>query len=160
MKNSIIVQIEDPNSTDAARLMNALSDTLQSITGDSGRNSFDVQDVSVPRSLFVLARDQSGEAIGCGAIRPINDRVAEVKRMYAGSKGAGVGSAVLSYLEQHAALLDYSELWLETRLINQRAVSFYENRGYHRIANYGKYAGNEESVCFGKRLASNNEVDE
>lgn len=38
---------EDPNSNDAKVLMELLSDTLQCITGDSGKNSFDVRDVTV-----------------------------------------------------------------------------------------------------------------
>lgn len=132
--------------------MDLLSDTLQSITGDSGKNSFDVTDVTVPRSLFVIARNQQGEPVGCGAIRPIDTNTAELKRMYAKSKSNGVGTAILSYLEEQSWSLGYSQIWLETRLVNQKAVSFYENKGYTRISNYGKYLNREECVCFGKYL--------
>jgi len=64
-----------------------------------------------------------------------------------------VGSAVLAFLEAEAARLGYAQAWLETRLVNARAVAFYEGRGYARIANYGRYRGNAAAVCFGKRLA-------
>ena len=77
---------------------------------------------------------------------------AEVKRMYASVNGAGVGSAVLSYLESEAQKLGYTVLILETRAVNCRAVSFYLDRGYKRIANFGKYAGRPEAVCFEKRI--------
>jgi len=40
----------------------------------------------------------------------------------------------------------------ETRLVNARAVAFYERRGYARIANYGRYRGNDAAACFGKAL--------
>jgi hypothetical protein len=64
-----------------------------------------------------------GEAIGCGAIRPINKYTAEVKRMYTRNKGRGVGIQILSYLEKLGTELDYSVIWLETRLETE-AVCF------------------------------------
>ncbi len=143
---------EDPASPDALTLMDELSEALELITGDSGRSSFNPNDVCVPRALFVIARNQDGLATGCGAIRPIDENIAEVKRMYAKTKARGIGNTILSYLEKRAQELGYSALWLETRLVNQRAVLFYERRGYHRIPNFGKYVNNVESVCFEKHL--------
>ena len=132
--------------------MDELSKNLELITGDSGKNSFNPNDVCVPRSLFVVAYTEYGEAIGCGAIRPINQDVAEVKRMFAKTKAIGVGSEILHHLENQAQKLGYSAIWLETRLINKRAVSFYEKKGYHRISNYGKYVNKPEAVCFEKSI--------
>jgi GNAT superfamily N-acetyltransferase len=154
MTSMISIKAEDPNTPDALALMEELSESLQLITGDSGRNSFDLKDVCVPRSMFIIARNLDGEAIGCGAIRPIDKYTAEVKRMYTRTKGQGVGIQILSYLEKQAKELDYSVIWLETRLVNQRAVSFYESRRYQRIPNYGKYINNTEAVCFEKKLAT------
>ena len=65
---------------------------------------------------------------------------------------SGIGSAVLTYLEREAAALGYQAVWLETRLVNRRAVDFYTARGYARIPNYGKYIGNPLAVCFEKQL--------
>ncbi|BCZ48881.1 N-acetyltransferase [Clostridium gelidum] len=141
-----------PNTQDAIDLMKKLSENLKLITGDSGKNSFNSNDVCVPRSLFVVAYNEYGEAIGCGAIRPINQDVAEVKRMFAKTKAIGVGSEILHHLENQAQKLGYSAIWLETRLINKRAVSFYEKKGYHRISNYGKYVNKPEAVCFEKNI--------
>ena len=94
----------------------------------------------------------TGTPVGCGAFRPIDESTAEVKRMYAIPGLSGVGSAVLSHLENEAKLLGYSQLWLETRIVNQRAVAFYEKKGYSRIPNFGKYVGKLEAVCFAKNL--------
>jgi GNAT superfamily N-acetyltransferase len=143
---------EDPSSPVACQLLDELSATLAAITGDSGRSSFDPNDVRAPSALFVLARDEEGQAVGCGAFRPLQDGIAEVKRMYSRPGLAGVGTAILTYLEAEAANLGYGALWLETRLVNARAVRFYARRGYSRIPNYGKYRGNPEAVCFEKRL--------
>ncbi|WP_307719211.1 GNAT family N-acetyltransferase [Pseudoduganella armeniaca] len=145
--------IEDavPSSADAAALLGELSAALSALTGDSGNASFDVADVRDPRACFVLAR-VDGAAVGCGALRPLSPHVAEVKRMYARPGHAGVGAALLGHLEARAAALGYTELWLETRKVNVRAVRFYEKHGYRRIDNYGKYAGMDAAVCFGRRL--------
>lgn len=40
MSGYISIKEEDPNTTDAINLMNELSDTLEYITGNSGRSSF------------------------------------------------------------------------------------------------------------------------
>ena len=72
--------------------------------------------------------------------------------MYSRPGTSGVGSAILGFLETEAVNLGYQALWLETRLVNARAVSFYERRGYRRIPNFGKYVGNAKAVCFEKRL--------
>ncbi|WP_229426147.1 GNAT family N-acetyltransferase [Pseudoduganella violacea] len=143
---------EDPSSDDARLLLDELSATLAGITGDSGAASFNADDVRGAGGCFVVARDAQGRALGCGAIRPLQEGVAELKRMYARPGTRGVGSAVLAHLEQTAAALGYRELWLETRLVNARALGFYAARGYLRIPNFGKYAGNNAAVCMAKRF--------
>ncbi|PJI09401.1 MULTISPECIES: GNAT family N-acetyltransferase [Clostridium] len=146
-----IVQI-NPHTEDALKMMEELSEALEKITGNSGKGSFNVDDISDPRAIFVLAYSDDKEPIGCGAIRPIDENTAEVKRMYAKNKTKGIGTKILCYLEEQAQKLGYSRLCLETRLINEKAVAFYEKRGYKRISNYGKYANRPEAVCFAKVL--------
>lgn len=149
----VIISAESPFSPDAVSLMNELSECLQAITGNSGKNSFDAKDVCSDKAIFVIARDQSGRAIGCGAFRPMDETTAEVKRMYAKDKGKGTGSMILSYLEQQAHEFGYKTLRLETRIVNTKAVSFYERNGYRKIPNYGKYAGRANAICFEKDLS-------
>lgn len=143
---------EAPAPPDVLRLMDELSDTLEAITGSSGRLSFSPDDLSGPGSLLAVARDGDGTAIGCGAIRPLDTGVAEIKRMYVREKSRGIGSAILTYLEAQAADMGYHTIRLETRRINRDAVAFYLARGYSTIANYGRYMGRPEAVCFEKKL--------
>lgn len=149
-----VILKEDPATPVAQQLIDELSDALSLITGDSGRESFDFNDINDPRALFVVAYDEQDNALGCGALRPVSDTIGEVKRMYSKPerRGKGVGKAILTYLEKQAQAWGYEALWLETRLINHQAVAFYERRGYHRIPNYGKYVSRPEAVCFEKRL--------
>ncbi|HEX2939064.1 MAG TPA: GNAT family N-acetyltransferase [Ruminiclostridium sp.] len=150
---TVVISAESPFSVDAISLMNELSKCLQDITGDSGNSSFDANDVCNSRAIFVIARNESGKPVGCGTFRPMNEETAEVKRMYAKEKGMGIGNKILSYLEHQAHNMGYKTLRLETRVVNAKAVSFYERNGYKKIPNYGKYAKRANSVCFEKDLS-------
>lgn len=141
-----------PTSPDSHVLIEKLSATLAVITGSNGKNSFNVDDIQADRALWVLARDEQGVAVGCGAIRPLSDETAELKRMFALREGEGIGSAILRYLENAARELGYQNIKLETRRVNQQAVAFYERHGYAQTDNYGNYIGRPEAVCFVKRL--------
>jgi GNAT superfamily N-acetyltransferase len=146
------IKSEDPATSDASALIDELSETLAKVTGDSGRSSFEPADVRGATARFVVARTQEGVAVGCGAFRPLNEGIAELKRMYAKPGTCGVGHAVLAHLEREAAEMGYEQLWLETRLVNERAVAFYEKHGYRRIPNFGEYSGNAAAACFAKSL--------
>lgn len=150
----ILIEYPDPDHADARGLIAALSQRLAAITGSSGQASFDEDDVRGPGAAFLLARDEQGRAIGCGGLRPLQPGVAEIKRMYAGVAGQGVGSAVLAALEAKAKSLGYGEIRLETRRVNTVAVGFYLRAGYREIPPYGRYVGRPEAVCFAKPIGS------
>ncbi|TCM40621.1 GNAT family N-acetyltransferase [Novosphingobium sp. ST904] len=139
----------DPHDPEAVAVMERLSEALAAITGDGGTSSFDPADVLVPRALFVVARNGEGAVIGCGAYRPLEEEVAEIKRMYADQ---GCGAAVLAALEAGASADGYREVRLSTRKVNTRATAFYRRHGYAPVAAYGRYVGREESVCMGRVL--------
>jgi ribosomal protein S18 acetylase RimI-like enzyme len=46
----------------------------------------------------------------------------------------------------------YDEIHLESGARQPEAIGLYEQTGYRRIPNYGPWAHNEETRCFGKRL--------
>ena len=148
------VELADPESPEAQQLLAGLSETLQQITGSSGTASFDVNDVKVERACFVIARSVTGAAVGCGAIRPLEPGVAELKRMFALPGSKGVGKAVLGFLEGKASEFGYAQVWLETRKVNERAVLFYLRHGYQTISSFGRYVGRPEAICLGKHLPS------
>jgi ribosomal protein S18 acetylase RimI-like enzyme len=147
----------DPDDADARTLIAELGAELTRLTGHFTAASYSPSDAFAPRSLFIIARDDAGRAVGCGAIRPLgtehDDRdVGELKRMYARPGTHGVGHAILTHLERAAREFGYTELWLETGVENERAIRFYERHGYERIANFGPYAGSAAATCLGKQL--------
>lgn len=146
------IRKKSPLDQEAVLLMEELSKTLESMTGNSGKHSFHAEDVTESRALFAVAYTDDECAVGCGAIRPVTKDIAEVKRMYARNKGEGIGRQLLLYLQEEAKSMGYQVLYVETRKINQGAVAFYLKNGYQIIENYGNYKGREEAICFEKRI--------
>ncbi len=148
----LTIEKSSPSSADSQALIEQLSAELAAITGDSGKSHFNAQDVSGPRAVWAVAKDKNNQPVGCGALRPLSDHTAELKRMFSNRAYPGTGAALLAWLEEAARAMGYRELWLETRKINTRAVQFYLKHGYAQIDNYGPYIGREEAICLAKRL--------
>lgn len=104
--------------------------------------------------VFLLARDADGRAVGCGALRALDESSAEIKRMYVdpSARGTGVATAILRALEQRAREQGWTELRLETGTEQPDAVRFYEREGYHEIPPFGVYVGSPISRCFARPL--------
>ena len=108
----ITVEKSDPFSSESHRLIEMLSAELAAITGDSGKSNFTVEAMNDDKALWVLAKNTHGEAIGCGAIRPITQNIAELKRMFSDRSVPGVGGALLTFLETSAK--DRSRVFLKS----------------------------------------------
>jgi GNAT superfamily N-acetyltransferase len=109
-------------------------------------------------SVVLIARDDAGTAVGCGALRALGDGVAEVKRMFVArsARGRGVAKAVLAGLEDAARLRGWTTLRLETGPRQPEAVALYTGAGYRPIAAFGGYVGapdTEDSLFFERVLA-------
>jgi GNAT superfamily N-acetyltransferase len=112
--------------------------------------------VTPPQGAFLVAR-LAGEPVGCGGVRRVPGApvdVAEIKRMYTVPtvRGRGISRALLAALEVDAAALGFRRLQLETGVRQPEAVRLYTSAGYHRIPDYGQYAGDELTLCFAKDL--------
>lgn len=86
--------------------------------------------------LWLAAAGDSG--IGCVALRPIDARTAEVKRMFVDAdwRGRGVGRALLTALIDGARLRRYSTLRLGTLHDMDAAQSLYRSIGFRPIDRY------------------------
>jgi GNAT superfamily N-acetyltransferase len=147
----LAIAAADPDSPAARVLLEELSAALAALTGDNGQSSFDAQDARGPRSIFLVAAGPDGTPQACGALRPLDDDTAEIKRMYA-RPGSRAGAAVLAALEEAARALGYAAAALSTRRVNARAVGFYARHGYTESAPYGRYVDRPQSICMAKRL--------
>ena len=150
----ITVRGEDPRSETAATL---LAGMCAELTRRYGRppSPYRVEEALGPRTGFVVAW-MNDEAIGCGALRRIDELTVEVKRMYVAPAGRrrGVARRMLAELERLAAAFGYERVILETGIFQPEALAFYDSVGYRRTPPYGRYVGNPESVCFEKIVAA------
>jgi putative acetyltransferase len=105
-------------------------------------------------AVFLVARDDDGVPVGCGALRRLDEQSVEIKRMYVRpeARGRGLGAALLRALEDEAARLGAVRLRLETGARQPEAVALNEGAGYRRVPCYGPYAGHLDSLCYERSL--------
>jgi GNAT superfamily N-acetyltransferase len=109
-------------------------------------------------SVVLLARDEDGTALGCGALRFLGEDVAELKRMYVipQARGRGVARLLLARLESAAMVRGWARLRLETGPRQPEAIALYERSGYRPIGAFGVYLDApdaEDSLFYERDLA-------
>ena len=103
-------------------------------------------------AVVLVARDAGGEALGCGVLRPLEDGVAEIERVYVvPARGRGLSKLVLAGLEAAARDRGWTTPRLETGPRQPEAVALYEGAGYRRIAAFGPYGDDaDDSLFYGR----------
>lgn len=121
--------------------------------GARGQNPLSSGQFDPPGGCFVLALDGE-EPVGCGGLRRLGERVAELKRMYVvpGARRRGVARQMLEFLEACAATVGYEEVWLETGTEQPEAIDLYSSAGYVPITPYGEFRVDARSRCFARSL--------
>lgn len=106
-------------------------------------------------SVFLVARDSDGNAVGCGGMLVLDDGAAEVKRMYVTptARGTGVATSILRALVDHARWRELGSIVLSTGTGQPDAIRFYEREGYQPIDAYGVHANHPMARCFTLELS-------
>ena len=94
-------------------------------------------DYASPRGLLLLARDGSDIA-GCIALRPVNDDICEMKRLYVRDafRAAGLGRRLVERVISAAHSIGYRRMVLDTLPTMVSAQRLYESFGFRDIAPY------------------------
>jgi putative acetyltransferase len=150
------IRREDLDCPQAKLLIDALNLELAACYPEPGANHFslDVKEVAPQNGAFLIGY-LAAEPVTCGAIRRIEPRVAEIKRMYVvpSERGRGIAKIMLTALEERARGLGIGRLVLETGTRQLKAIALYRGAGFNRIARFGEYVSSELSVCMGKDLS-------
>lgn len=95
---------------------------------------------------------EDGMALGCGAFKETEPKVAEIKRMFVlpEGRGKGIATKILTELESWSKELNCTSCQLETSQKLESAIALYRRFGYEDIPNYGQYIGVESSMCMKK----------
>lgn len=149
-----MVQLIKTNSTseDFIQLVRLLDSELAIKDGDD--HAFYHQFNGITNLNYVIVAYKDDQAIGCGAIKPFDDSIMEVKRMFVpeNARGLGIATKIINELERWAASLGYKKCILETGKKQVEAIALYKKCNYKIIPNYGQYQGVENSICFEKQL--------
>jgi putative acetyltransferase len=143
-------------SQEAARLIAALNAELTAMFPEPGATHFSLAPSQVldGDGAFLIAY-LDDVAVGCGAVRRLDETTAELKRMYVNPsvRGRGLGRALVEALEREAKRLGVTNVVLETGTRLAPAIRLYEALGYARIPLFGEYLRSPDtSLCFGKSL--------
>jgi putative acetyltransferase len=149
----VIIEAASPRSLEAGELIAELDAYLGKLYPPERNYLLDVESLCAPEITFLVARC-NGAAVGCGALRRLDEASAEIKRMYVRPhyRGHGVGRAVLAALEEQARSSGMHALLLETGVDQPEALALYESRGYRRRERYGEYRDESSSVFMEKLL--------
>lgn len=136
---------------DLRLLTNALDEELLTLYPAEGIFGLDLSDPSLDSAIFTVAYVDK-KAVGCGAIKRLDENAVELKRFYVMPeyRKRGVASEILKYLQNEAAALGYELIKLETGPKQPEAIGLYKKFGYCEIELFGEYNRSEYSVCFEK----------
>jgi GNAT superfamily N-acetyltransferase len=150
----------DPTDAAAVDLIRALDkETLERYPGEP---VFGIDEEGFVESggVFLLGY-LGGSAVACGALRPLDDGVFEVKRMYVRRefRSRGLSRLMLNRLELIARDAGRYELRIETGNKQPEALGLYYSTGFLEVQRFDPYVDIEYSICFAKHVLSNEETD-
>jgi GNAT superfamily N-acetyltransferase len=130
------------DSGDGATLAQAMRDEMAVIYDGSDLDSSHIPQMSAaelgpPHGVFLVGYVDD-EPVCCGAVKRLDQRHCELKRMYVvpSARGRGVARELLGALECMAAELGYAVARLVTGPRQPAARHLYESEGYVTIANF------------------------
>ena len=137
---------------DFQKLVKQLDDYLAVMDGEEHGFYDQYNKIDMLKNCVVIF--DNDEAVACGAIKELDTKSMEVKRMFTlpEKRGKGLASAILRELETWSKELGYEKTVLETGKKQVEAVALYNKCGYKIIPNYGQYIGVDNSICFEKIL--------
>ncbi|ONN69629.1 GNAT family N-acetyltransferase [Pseudomonas oryzihabitans] len=147
------IALESPDQTEVIALIAELDACQDRLYPPESRYALDLTSLMQPNVLFLVARDDSGTALGCGAM-VLQDDYGEIKRMYMSprGRGQGLGGRLLAELEREATGRGCELARLETGPYQPEALRLYESAGYQRRGPFGAYREDPLSVFMEKLL--------
>ena len=146
----MLIELADPNSPDARRLLQAHADDMASrYDGNNWAG------VGGRKDLLWLARDDRGGALGCVALRVLDEDQVEVKHLYVlpEARRRGIAAALMDAFEAEAARRG-AAIVLETGTEQPEAIGLYRGRGYQERGPYeGSDVNGDCSVYFERATA-------
>lgn len=143
------------DASPAAELIAAMVEEVQTLYGGHLENDprsprARPADLGPPGGTCLVGYD-GARPVCVGGLKRLDDRTAEIKRMYVvpEARGHGVARALLGALEDAARRLGYARLRLDTGPDQPHARALYESAGFAAIADYN---GNPYAAFWGEKV--------
>lgn len=145
-----------PSSADFRMLAAKLDEFYFSIVGDVQLRYVDCNRPEKMTRLAVVYAD--GQPVACGGWKTVDDRTAEIKRIYVlpDFRRRGAATRLVHALEQDAAAQGKKHIVLETARTTPGSAALYRALGYRETDYYGSPAGAENCLCFEKDIEETN----
>lgn len=155
---AVTVAAETALQDDVRELVALLNDYLIPTSPLEFQWKMTVEEMAGADTTVFVARDQSGRAVGIGALKLADDGLAEVKRMFTRPevRGQRVGSALLEAITALARSRGVTTLLLETGTGPAFAGAYrlYENSGFTVRGPFFHYPPSDWSRFYEKSLAT------
>lgn len=149
------IEVADPQGSAALTLLRAAAEEMRALYPElqQAAAACPTNPPTPARGIYLLAYVDAS-TVGMGALRPIDERSAEVRRIYVlpSHRRLGVARRILAELERQALHFGYRVLRLETGDRQLAAQRLYEACGFRRIEAFAPYTDDPTSVCFEKAL--------
>lgn len=153
----VSVAIETPLQDDVRSLVSDLNAHLSPLSPLEFQFQMTVEQMADEDTTVFVARDETGKAIGCGALKDHGEGIGEVKRMFTRPtvRGQRIGSTLLEAITALANEKGMNRLVLETGNTEgfEPAWRLYERSGFTRCGVLLDYPDSEYSAFYEKRLA-------
>lgn len=92
-----------------------------------------------PSGMFLLARSEAGQALGCVCLKGVGAETGEVKRLWVdpAARGHGLGRQLMEAIEHSARTLGQTSLRLDTNSALTEAIALYRATGWTETAPFG-----------------------
>ncbi|GLQ09556.1 N-acetyltransferase [Devosia yakushimensis] len=151
---TVSIAIETPLQDDVRVLVEKLNAHLLPLSPPEFQFKMTVEQMAGADTTVFVARDENGQAIGCGALKVHSAELGEVKRMFTDPeiRGKRVGSALLAAIEALAAEKGLGQLMLETGTGPgfDAAQRLYSRSGFTLRGPFLDYPDSEWSAFFEK----------
>ena len=125
--------------TDVVRVRSLLREYGEGLGVDLSFQDFERELAELPGDYerLLVARVE-GEAAGCVALRPLGDRVCEMKRLFVrpAYRGHGLGRTLAEAVIGAARELGYERMRLDTLPSMGNAIALYESLGFRDVEPY------------------------
>jgi GNAT superfamily N-acetyltransferase len=150
----ITIEPADAHSAEVQALLESYLAEIQAAFGydDTHGAPTEPAEFAPPNGQFLVVRDRTGTATGCGGVRLLDPGTAEVKRMWLhpSMRGRGAGGKLLNALEAEAVALGARRGVLDTNATLTTALALYRAAGWLEIENYND--NDEATHWFAKEL--------